>query len=522
MTMVLCFAASLGCGTEIHNLRSKGGQETDSGFSLNQSAGPRLDEIKAYAAGIKSGMDSLGYESADGLATYNSDGCGEPIAVFGNCFGNNPVAKYLTFKTAAFPAEYVDPFYGDVASQVVDGKTFRPTRRMRSDEGLVVVLRMPPRAAYFGYQTYLFSRYGAPVPPRFSGLPVPTSPNPERTQIFNSLSNPINSAVIGQGLPGGEPWNQLAVFVTTADQRFVDAARKALVGAGIPASRIFIEPIGKRAKLGLDATADDLGALVRYPLPENEVEADLWKAELPVAVLRIKRKDGEAGTVRLEDAVLTKREGVQEADLASSRDALTKELRRRLKAPLRARTESFAPLVNFGIDTYKCIDSLQNCLGDSRDTDTYRKGPDVILGSSDVLVIVGVNHTRTGNASYVSLAMSDAGEIRGVDSVSQVGASAGFANTPQVFNGSAQRVLKALGNGSVPATLTNLDKLYVRIVARDCTGLPECTTLSADRDLGVALDRNLSVVQRAYLQPGKLTSADPGIMVGPVQFQVSR
>lgn len=509
---VIGLAALVACASETRQDERRASEATTTELELDAANDIDVNEASTRLEGE---LVQLGYVAYRGQASaFRNEQCPVMVSVFADCFGNNPAAPYILIEAPALPGEYIDPYYGHVTNTDADGNSYRFIRRFRADEGQVVILRMPSRAAYFGYQSYIFSRNGKPKSSPV--LPSAASPNPNRTEVFNSLSNAINNVVMEKQL-GSEPWGKLVVLATSMDQRFKTAIIKAMTQAGFSANQLYFEAIGKRAKAGLTQTSDDFTSLIRYALPENETAGESWRNELPIVVLRVTTTGNESSSVRLADEPLTTRAATSESALAKSRDALMAEIRKRLAIGKSVKTANFISSTVAGIDTYKCIDSGTNCLGDTRDTDSYRIGTATIIGKKDVLVLVGINHTQTGNASYVSLAVNDADEKRGVASVSQVGAASKFTVIPQTLNGSAERVLKAIGNKTVPTTLKDLSKLYVRLLARDCTGLPDCTVIPTDRWTGVTLERNVAVMQRAYIRPGGTRGADPSKLQSPQQ-----
>ena len=122
--------------------------------------------------------------------------------------------------------------------------------RLDPREAIVVLAQMPPPAAYFGLQTYLFSRQGTyskdnptyqwlaanmslALPSFFHTVPL----NPARILTADSLSNAINNVVIeGQS---GPAFGQLRYFIVTPDQHMDGVVRAALVKIGIAQKKTF-------------------------------------------------------------------------------------------------------------------------------------------------------------------------------------------------------------------------------------------------------------------------------------------
>ena len=131
--------------------------------------------------------------------------------------------------------------------------------------------------------------------------------------------------------------------------------------------------------------------------------------------------------------------------------------------------------------------------------------------------MAGVDHTRTRNASYVSLAVYDMSDFTGVASLSQTNRRAvGFRSG--ALNGSAERMLKAIGKyrGASARLHAALPRLYVAAASRSCRSDfgDTCVDLS-DTDT-LPLSSLAALTQRAYVKPGKTTGADPDAMLTPV------
>jgi len=134
--------------------------------------------------------------------------CDEYIAVFGTCNDNNPAAPYVMVQPPV-TVGYVNPIYALPFEQqitIIDGVavpvsgTSAPTctitpgcinidemHQLADKDALVVIMSMPPQAAYFGYQSYVKTKYVV------SGG---TSPDDSRQEIDGSVGNAINDKVI--------------------------------------------------------------------------------------------------------------------------------------------------------------------------------------------------------------------------------------------------------------------------------------------------------------------------------------
>lgn len=483
---------------------------------------PAVAQTAVSAPSLKSPLQarlkSQGYESLEGTTSvFGIDECHRLIPAFGNCFGNNPAAPYLIVGTPYWSDEYIDPFYGDVVT--LDGTNFGP-HRVRADEAIVILGRTGPEAAYSGIQSYLFSRRGEPgrgltallsyLKPDVLQPIFMEAPNKSRFMSFASLGDSINNAVIAKSVGATSGFDQDIAVISTANRDLAEALRQNLISLNFPASRIFIEKLPNLLSLGYGEGADDLMTLIRYSLPKDAVAGNKWRYSSPFKVLRVRKQVEETAVRRFGAPVLTAKEGTREWSYRRPLDQLTTLVRQTLNVPGDAVQSTLIPSNLIALSGPDCIKNQMNCLGDSQDTDSYRLSSSVVVGQRDVLIVTGVNHTETGNATYVSLAVNNSSVLLGVESVSQTGAAAGFISGS--LKNSTEAIIKLSPVTPSVELLRDKSKLYVQLFARDCTGLPQCTELSVDT---LPLDAPALIIQRAYIRPGDVVGADPVQLVSP-------
>jgi hypothetical protein len=132
---------------------------------------------------------------------------------------------------------------------------------------------------------------------------------------------------------------------------------------------------------------------------------------------------------------------------------------------------------------YYCIDDATSCAGDNRDT-IYSTSDLFLLGTTDSVIVYGINHALTGKATYSNCAIYDVVKLLGVAAIdsTQYGASAA---------------------AFVPAD-PNVAKLYAWTFARDCTGNAFCTAIPTTCP-GIANLGGAVIATRAYLEPSTKT-----------------
>ena len=134
-----------------------------------------------------------------------------------------------------------------------------------------------------------------------------------------------------------------------------------------------------------------------------------------------------------------------------------------------------------------------DCLGDTQDAD-YQISPSLRIDDGQVIAVLGTLATRTGNATYVSLAVNRFPLLVGVANLSDTdldGTAASFATSLQHDAG----------------------LFYVQYLARDCTGLHPC--LELPRKV-VPLGETIKLLQRNYVTPGSARGPAPAMLLNPV------
>jgi hypothetical protein len=458
-----------------------------------------------------------------GVKLFDNAACEQLIAVFHSCFANNPAAPYFVPEPPV-SGGYVNPNYA--VQFVTPGVTGAPSNMvftLSDTDAVVTVVRQPGRAAYMGYQSYVFTsamaNYAANPPQK------PTeAPGGGRYEIFGSLGNAVNDVIVANRL--GSAWNSGDVaYVTTANKALAKELAAAAGRAGFDPQRIFVEPVGSNVKTGTGAAADELIALIRYALPEHEAENQAWQAKIAenVQVFRVTAPVGySVGRFPVPD--YTPKQKTSEMAYDQSLQELSGLLAQWLAAEqgsafqAKAMTSSMAvgPAGEFrGFVGKECIKRGHNCLGDAQDTDSYRFGSIGTLAKNETAALAGINHALLGNAAYISIGVYNGDDQTGVGSASQTNRSAtGFESG--TLNGSAEVVLRRIGyyDKASAKLKADLPYLYTALISRNCSdGDKYCIALTDEKALPPTA--NVSVFQRAYIKPGTTTGAEPNKIPSP-------
>ena len=460
------------------------------------------------------------YKFLDGTVDlFTTAHCKEAIQYFGNCFGANPAAPYILTAFQTPGNEYIDSNYPPSLTISRNGKTYRGVTRTHPTEAKVVLIDLPPRSAYLGFQTYLFSKYGSPSNTLLDMfLPSTQHPNPRRFSVFNSISNSVNFVNIKNQIGLQEPWEQgVIAIVTTPDKKTFTDVKSALQKVGLPSNRIFSETLGYSNKMGLGETKNDYVGILRYVLPEDSNGRN-YQLNPRVTAFRVIAK-GRSNSTPYSNQILDSRTSSSE----SNRDEGLKEVNQILKDNLfKSSSEiSFISPINIGIDTYKCDQNNRNCLGETRDTDTYLASSTFKLKKGELALLTGVNHNRSGNSTYFSISINDMNEVRpgqlidrfgkSISGISQVAKTANFTpeNYQLTLDNSAARVFKDL-NISTPQSLKNkMGRYWTVLISRsvtDCGNIRDCYVLP-NNESGILLNKDIRILRRVYIKPG--TSRGP-------------
>lgn len=499
---------------------------TNTPINVKQQATP----IAYYQQWIKS--LGFGYRAVQGNAFLmtNAD-CSEFISIFGSCFGQNPAAPYI-IPQPPIENSYTNPTYAQPLNTPGPQGETNIIYRLSTSDALVSIISYPPQAAYFGYQSYLFtsetSNYTGITPPRTRTV----SPDPSRYEIFGSLGNDINNIIVQNQFIN--PWGGTTImYITTSN---MNLAQDLIANAnmhGIDPSSIFIEPVGSNVIPGNNAQSDDMISLIRYAVPKSTSAADAWLDNLSNNVLVYKVSNLTIPVSRYGVNQYTAHTiNNSELNLATAQQQLVALLKTYLAAKQLSPASSVASTVSTinnasgvpteGLVGSYCIYYGVNCEGDNQDTSTYSFLALAFIDPLETAFIVGINHSMLNNNRYVSVDIYNADTSAGVASSSQTNPSAVGFNSG-ILTGSAEQVVQQLGISIPPGNtqlIENISQLYVTFIARDCTN----STIAAANQycinlMGsslVPLTSPISITERSYIMPGQTTGGNVNYMLYPI------
>eukprot|EP00026_Physarum_polycephalum_P005835 Phypoly_transcript_05874.p1 GENE.Phypoly_transcript_05874~~Phypoly_transcript_05874.p1 ORF type:complete len:433 (+),score=60.72 Phypoly_transcript_05874:536-1834(+) len=371
-----------------------------------------------------------------------------------SCFGNNPESPYVLY--------YFPSWSG----------TSGP---LRPDEAILVIQARPPTCRYFGYTPYLFSRTTGRIP----------------TFLFASLSDTLNMDVVNISADG------TIAFVSSPNPHVTATVENTIAPYLQPKAINTLSLPGQLLNLGLDSTADQIGYLARYALFADQAQGIKYLNDIPGYALKLTPKVSDNSvlypypTYRPLGPVSDNEDYLQ-----STLDALVDAVKASEHGIALVQTGTDIEEVNGYVNGFTCINGSLNCNGDNRDA-RYLKSESLYIynTSSSHTWVVGVQHQKTGKATYTAVAGYYSAKKLGVISVADV-----------KMNGSAEIFLPNNQYSSL---------LYAIKFARSCGPTEKYCFVVPVNFPGVPLDEAMDFTERVYVEPGFKVEPAAGSILSP-------
>lgn len=398
--------------------------------------------------------DRAGYEVREGQFDFldHAKCCQEGW----NCLWNNPSTPYGLYAFEPLPDQTGENTMLDDEGR---GRSFH----LREDEVLVLLGSTPPEARYFSYRSY--------VSWRPSETPVQL--------VIGSLGASLNNQVVADQL-GTSPYAADIAIVTSTDAGLEAEVHGMLEQAGWTAPQVFDDRmVHAEGRYGLGPDADQFMAVTRTAVIADPAAKDAYYADPGLTLLRLTpRQPREITQPHGRPQLPSRGTGTDEDAWTDALDALGDAIQARYTGPY----DPVVQLANhFWFETLDCIDA-GHCSGDIRDR-YYSRVPNFTMPDDGTFAVVyGVNHERTGKASYSNFAVDTVEAAIGLEAVNS-----------RDMVGSAREFLP---------DHPQADDLYAWVVARDCAAMavPNCIEVPTDCP-GVPLTDPMLVSFRAYLEP---------------------
>ena len=470
-----------------------------------------------------------GYAVARGYWTlWSAEDCKFPLQSVGFCYGNNPTAPYVVAVVPPWEDEYVDHSLHHALLQGHKGMT--PIFRLGEREALVVMAELPPPARYLGLVTNVFTREAElntaddvykilsadPITADLLRIIFGISPNPDRMMMIASIGDTINNVVIEE--QSKENWGEQRFFVITPDEDMAETVTATLEWLGVDPSHVFTEPVAPDlVQLGYGPEADDFITYLRYSMPNDLALGEKWREQLPLTVLRVRdlnddTADSPFEIPEYEAKIANTNEPDELGEELDNLVAAVKEYWGQTSPDNSAEVKMLTLWVDLvgqhclGHDGPPPTDGIDlprgpmNCLGDNQDDEPQISGGTYYLDDDQVIAVVGALGTKTGNATYTSLAVNWFPELVGV-----------LNRDDTVLEESAKKFKDALSDQEL------YTKFYVYYFARDCSGLyPWCQEIPITQ---VPRGDTIKILQRNYLTPGSRRGPDPHMVLNPFSIE---
>jgi hypothetical protein len=398
-----------------------------------------------------------GFTVAEGaFRTIDVEGCCVPGA---SCLWNNPSTPYQVYVLPPSPGE---------ASTGGDGLI--SSWHLRPDEALVWLGTSPPESKYFSWRSYLTYRtVGATVAP-----------------VLGSLGPSLNDLVVADTQGADHVFGEPMAVVTTADAAVEGRVVDWLVQAGWDRAHIHPDRLPYALlHMGLDPDDDQFSVVSRTAVFADPAAEEAWRADPGATVLRLTptgppTEPAQPWPVQPLPAMGS---GTDEEAWRGAVDRLGEAIAAAYPTLFPIEAESN----DWFFETYSCL-ADNYCSGEIRDR-YYARVPSLTLpGDGSFAIAFGVNHERTGKASYANVSVETVENQIGLDTVESdrfVGSARAFLpDDPQV------------------------DDLYAVAIARDCGPFGSIPCIAVPEACpGVPLEDPLIIDYRAYLEPA--TGAAP-------------
>jgi hypothetical protein len=311
-----------------------------------------------------------------------------------NCNGNNSTFPYLIIQAPPSPRQ-TSPLMFPIIIQ------------MDNDEGFVLVGRTPPECTYFSYRSYLLNRYFGDENP------------PVRRKIYASLGDTINNYNLNQYHGYQNPFESLLVIIVTGNKRTQDMLTEAVKAAGIPEDRILYDIIPPElVKFGLDFMADGFHILHRVSVFSSAEEKNDYITQPTLEILRVTPKERLEFIPLATPSLRDRKTDIEEEDIEPLLPQLLNQLR---DAIIAEHGGGYPPPTQLDTSVWleegrKAIQDRIDVLGETRDT-IYLRTPSFVLKENDLIVVYGVNHTKTGKAVYTNVSIYGSEYFNGVGGI---------------------------------------------------------------------------------------------------------
>ena len=423
------------------------------------------------------------------------------------CFGNNAGSAYLILNLPPAPEQDSSPgvpeknwdpelpcAYDDPAIENAPANPyFSPAGihfKMRQDEAVVVVTRLPDPCKYWSfiaYDMFVQQQEGKDYSNQKGFFGIGNEETGLYHTIFGSIGSPVD--MLNAKHDGDSAFGTNAVIVLCANSKVRDNIMQCLEQSGYPDSMVNIMEIPSDVyRMGLERGKDTFSLFGRISQPEDRDAYNVYMDNLAESstVFRVTPKSETEPAPFAVKKLTPRGSGIHEA---ATVDSCTHNLDRIRKSIIDKYSDEYdyeELTTEIGIiDGMTAYTNDVNANGDVLDA-AYLISPDFELKSDDDFVVVyGVNHATTGKAHYFNAVLHARPMFNGVCTVFN-----------SMLSGSADEFLEEGERGT--------DDFYVYKMARTETDehtavIPYSTGNEQGKFYGVDNDNPAFVLFRIYL-----------------------
>ena len=491
------------------------------------SSNVSFEHLVRVSEDLKNILIENGYQVADGsYHFFKIEECKRIIEKWGTCWGSNPDSPYGMFLVPKGPGE-------PDSSVKLESTNRSPRWRMRPDEAIVLLGITPPEAKYFSYDLLLYSISTK----RLKELTGRDYINPldfikDRFLIYVSYGAPLNDDLIKTSDPVS-PFNSATVVIVTANKELDSKLRQLLNDKILPKHGINDDIVNTLSipadtfKLGYEKNSDEFMMLNRVVHPKDMKQAQEYFENPPAIILRIVPQINTTITKFEWQQDLLKREtGTNEDYLADALETLTNAVLNKHQSNSRI-SRNWTYVMRWVHPLARgCLLLESGCTGGNPDQ-TYTFSPTTILtkDKDDFIIVLGVNHVRTGKAKYMSITIRNEKWQFNIDAIGE-----------DKLKGTAEQYLAYIPekHPGREMLVNNIDKFYAYKISRVCNNetncyeVPENSLFYEDSNgnfvecegiekgiLGINIDDDVRIVGRTYRDPQGTTGPSLQEMLPP-------
>ena len=298
------------------------------GTATGARAQPYNPGQNVFVSWITTTLAGNGYTVLQGTATTSFPNCDPFISAFGSCFGNNSATPYLfpqppnTSGVPGYATALNSGLSGTQPNNPAGSQATNDIFQLNPNDAIVTIITMPPRLAYFGFQTYDLERapslYGQTATgstcnggTKAFGYVQTADCNYE---VFGNFANTINHADIATAVAAfnGNPWNTYdttqsppvansskTIAIITTPNKTLAANMRALFAGD--STRIFTETMPASVKSGdahtflqlhpcttdVRTPCDAFASVIRTTLAQSSSLLNVWQTGNNIVVYRV-------------------------------------------------------------------------------------------------------------------------------------------------------------------------------------------------------------------------------------------